>query len=189
MFVLLNSTSLLSQLSGKTKKSIRSNDLEFFMPKGYVETTLNSNEALLYDFAISKGAEDFEIRYKIHSLKKELKAHKKNLKNPVERMVHPNFIWKMTLITQIKTLSGNDEAQLQMREFEEEAFSSEFIGDAGGICFLDVSNEINSDYKYAIVMAIHRNFKADVYVTFFGNDKENLQDNSIEAFHAIRFSE
>jgi len=47
-----------------------------------VESTLNENEAASYDFAIIKGAEEFEILYKIHPLKNELKAHKKNLKTP-----------------------------------------------------------------------------------------------------------
>ena len=83
VFVLLNTSTLLSQLNGKTKKLIRTNDLAFTMPKGYVESPLNEIEAVSYNFAITKGAEEFEILYKIHPLKKELKAHKKNLKNPV----------------------------------------------------------------------------------------------------------
>lgn len=92
------------------------------------------------------------------------------------------------MIAQIKILSGNNEAHLKLREFEEEAFNEDFIGDAGGICFLDVSTEGNSEYKYAIVMAIHRNFQADVFVTFLGNDKEKLQENAILALHSMCFS-
>ncbi len=178
----------LAQPSGKFKSKLKKYNLEFFMPKGYDNVPIIKSDVLPNEFAISKIEADFEIRYEIRSLSKELKRYKKNLKNPTVKLVHPNYLWKSGITKQIFTLATKDAKTPKLREFSEEAFADGLIGDGGGVCFMQLAEENNLGYKYAITMVIHRNFVADLYVTFLGNDKEQLQENALVAFHAMRFA-
>jgi hypothetical protein len=180
-------TTVTAQPNGTFKRKLRKYGLEFYMPKDYVNVPVVHNPTLPNEFAISKSGEDFEIRYHISPLKKELKAYKKNLKNPTLKLAHPNYLWKAGIHERINSLSLKEEKAPLFREFSSEAFNNEFIGDGGGICFFPVSLESQLGYKYAITMVIHRNFKADVYVTFLGNDRDKLEEYSLEAFKAMRF--
>lgn len=180
-------TSTFAQPNGKFKRKLRKYGLEFYLPKEYVNVPLVQNPALPNEFAISKDGEDFEIRYEITPLKKELKAYKKNLKNPTLKLAHPNYLWKARINNRIATLSLKEEKAPQLREFSSEAFNEQFMGDGGGICFFPVALDSQLGYQYAITMVIHRNFEADVYITFLGNDREKLEELSLEAFKAMRF--
>ncbi len=182
------STICLAQPKGQFKRKLRKYNLEFFIPAGYVNAPVLQNPNLPNEYTITKGGEDFEIRYEIAPLKKELKAYKKNLKNPTLKLIHPNFLWKTVIRSRISQLAEKQETSPELREFSEEAFNVEFVGDGGGICFLPLASETNLGYKYAIAMVIHRNFVADVYITFLGNDREKLEDYSLEAFRAMRFT-
>jgi hypothetical protein len=186
-FFIFLSTTNFAQPTGKFKKKLNKHNLEFFLPKGYVNAPIIQNPNLPNEFAITKGGEDFEIRYQIAPLKQELKAYKKNLKNPTVKLIHPNFLWKTGIRERISQLSLKAENPPELREFSEEAFNADFVGDGGGICFFPLSTDSNLGYKYAITMVIHRNFVADVYITFLGNDAEKLEEYSLEAFRAIRF--
>lgn len=186
VFLLIVNVSM-AQPNGAVKRKLRKNKLEFFMPQGFVYAPVVPNSLLPSDFAITKGGEQFEIRYQISPLKKDLKAYRKNLKNPTVKLIHPNYLWKTRIRELISTLALPQESAPEVREFSEEAFNAEFVGDGGGICFFPVSSEAKLGYSYAITMVIHRNFLADVYVTFLGNDREKLEELSLEAFRAVRF--
>lgn len=157
------------------------------MPGGFDNVPVIKNSNLPNEYAISNIKEEFEIRYEIRPLGKEIKTYKKNLKNPTLKLIHPNYLWKSEAKTRINSLATTNQKTPEFREFSEEAFVDNFVGDGGGICFLTLSESLSLEYQYAITMVVHRNFVADLYITFLGNDKGKLQDNSLKAFHAMRF--
>ena len=185
--LLLLTFSSNAQLNGKTKRKLKANHLEFYMPEGYAIAPTVEHPNLANDFSIAKEDEDFQIRYKVSPLKNELKTYKKLIKNPTKVVVHPNSIWKSAINGRVNLLCNKEEKIPDVRYFEDEAFNEDFIGDAGGLCFFEVSESSEIGYKYAITMVIHRNFIADVHITFLGNEKEKLQDNSLTVFHAMKF--
>ncbi len=187
VFLLSTGLAQTTKIPKHFKRKLKTYHVQFFIPKDFVIVPSLKHDDLPNEFTIAKSLEEFEIRYAIQPLKKDLKTYKKNLKNPTVRLIHPNFLWKSTLQARIKKLAISEFDTPNLREFSEEAFNEEFKGDAGGICFFTLSPESGIGYKYAIAMVIHRNFVADLHVTFLGNNEEKLQELSLEAFHAMGF--
>lgn len=186
-FLLVFSATAWTQPSGKFKTKLKKHHIAFHMPPEFVNVPVIQHANLPSEYAIAKEGVDFEIRYQIHPLQRELKSYKKNLKNPTLKLAHPNYAWKRGLQNRVQNLASKDDSSTQVREFSDEAFTSDFIGDGGGISFFPIDVSVTLGYKYAIAMVIHRNFEADIYITFLGNERDSLEMNALLAFQAIRF--
>ncbi len=181
--------SIHAQIDSKFKRTLKKNNLELFVPQGFAEISTLPNKEMDYQFALKYGVDTFEIRYTVYPLDKKIKEFKKNLKNPTEKQVHPNFYWEEMYNEKISILSNISKNEVpKPRLISDEAAKEEFNADAGAITFFPIATtSINSEYKYCLMMVIHKNFESDVYISYFGNDRDKIETLALKAFHAIRF--
>lgn len=185
-FIVISAFSTNAQINSKFKRTLKKNNLELTVPEGFVEVTTLENKEMTYQFALKHGLDTFELRYTIYPLDDKIKEYKRNLKKPTQKLVHPNFYWETMYNEKIALISKV--AVPQARAISEDAVKDEFNADAGAITFFSIHpTSVNSEYKYCLMMVIHKNFESDVYISFFGNDRDKIETLALKAFHAIRF--
>lgn len=189
IFLFLLTFSMHSQVSAKAKKLLKKNHLEFILPEGFAELTGVPNEEMDYDFAFQHGLDTFEVRYSIFPLGPKLKEFKRNLKNPAIKVIHPNFYWVEKYNENIRKLSKLDKSEVPIgRQISENAMNEEFNADAGAVTYFDIKSiYFAPEFDYCLMMVLHKNFEADVYISFLGNNRETIEIMALKMFHAIRF--
>tara|TARA_R110002049_G_scaffold2511_4_gene18392 strand:+ start:1332 stop:1616 length:285 start_codon:yes stop_codon:yes gene_type:complete len=75
----------------------------------------------------------------------------------------------------------------EISNFPEEAVKREFGADYGGTSFFTMDSEFGKDYKYCMMIVIHKENIADVYISFLSNNREQFEEYLLKAFHSIRF--
>jgi spermidine/putrescine-binding protein len=183
------SFSVHSQINSKAKRTLKKNKIEFTIPQGFAEITVVPNTEMDYDFALRHGLDSFEVRYTIYPLADKLKEFKKNIKKPTVKLVHPNFYWEEKYNEYIRSISKLEKSQVPAgRQISETAMNEEFNADAGAVTYFALNSESYSpEYKYCLMMVLHKNFEADVYVSFLGNDRDTIEILALKLFHALRF--
>jgi spermidine/putrescine-binding protein len=178
-----------SQISSRAKKALKKNNLEFILLDGFAEVTVVPNNEMNYDFAFKHGLDTFEVRYTIYPLKSKLKEFKKNLKKPSIKMVHPNFYWEEKYNENIRNLSKLTNSEIPTsRRISEKAVNEEFNADAAALTYFTLQSvTFSPEYKYCLMMILHKNFETDVYISYLGNDRETIEVLALEMFHALRF--
>jgi hypothetical protein len=178
-----------SQINSKAKRTLKKNKLEFTIPQGFAEVSIVPNSEMDYDFALIHGLDTFEVRYTIYPLDDKLKEFKKNIKKPTVKLVHPNFYWEEKYNENIRSLSKLEKAEVPAgRIISVDAVNKEFNADAGAVTYFTLKSEFFSpEYKYCLMMVLHKNFEADVYISFLGNDRDTIEILALKMFHSLRF--
>jgi hypothetical protein len=163
-----------SQINSKAKRTLKKNKLEFTIPQGFAEVSIVPNS---------------EMRYTIYPLDDKLKEFKKNIKKPTVKLVHPNFYWEEKYNENIRSLSKLEKAEVPAgRIISVDAVNKEFNADAGAVTYFTLKSEFFSpEYKYCLMMVLHKNFEADVYISFLGNDRDTIEILALKMFHSLRF--
>lgn len=185
----LSTFTVHSQINSKAKRTLKKNKLELIVPLGFAEVTVVPNTEMDYDFALRHGLDTFEVRYSIYPLDDKLKEFKKNIKKPTVKLVHPNFYWEEKYNENIRNLSKLDKKDVPAaRQISEDAMNDEFNADAGAVTFFQLqSTSFSPEYNYCLMMVLHKNFEADVYISFLGNDRDTIEILALKLFHALRF--
>lgn len=144
-----------------------SNRMEFVPPQGLIEVETIDNLQMNYEKAYKHPSKRFEVRYAIR---------------------HHDFgfyksIFEMTVLN----ISGG---QLpEYTPFGSEAVRSEFGADAGATVMVNVTKEFGQDYKYCLLVYIHKKGIGDGYIFYMADDKSIIPDLMMPIFHALKFKE
>lgn len=172
----------------KFKEKLDATDLIFQMPKGYHFAEIKENKDMSYDYAIFNPDSTMEIRYTVWSLKEAVVAYNDKIKkNPKEKLIHPNAMYKAMVQASMVKLSGG--INYEIKEFPKESVEAEFLADAGGSCFFSGNSEFMKGYQYGQFLFLHRDNVADIIVTFLSNDKEKHSELMKIPFRSVGFKE
>lgn len=147
------------------EKLLDLNNMTFDVPKGYNEVKVINNRQMNYEKAYKHPTERFEVRYAIrpHDLK------------------YSKQIFEMTVLN----ISGG---QLpEYTTFTPDAVKNEFGADAGATVMVRAGKEFGQDYKYCLLVYIHKSDVGDGYIFYLADDQKIIDDLMQPIFHALKF--
>lgn len=182
---------LMSFSSNKLPKKF--NDLldraqmTFVAPEGLKSTRIIENRQMNYEYALKYPATDFEVRYAVRPLDNLLKdyAQKEKNKQPGDINIHPNKLHNSLLQAAIMNISGGQ--QPEIKTFDKNAVKQEFNADWGALAFFETGKEFGQDYKYCLVVAIHKDDVADAYFFYLAKSRDRFDELMQPAFHSLKF--
>lgn len=161
--------------------------LVFTAPEGLVEAPVIENRQMNYEYALKYPAKNFEVRYAIRPLDVLIKDHEKREKNkkPGDIYIHPNTLYTSLLQVTVLNISGGQLPEIT--EFDKDAVQQEFNADWGAVTFVEVGKEFGQNYKYCMVVAIHKDHVADAYFFYLSDSKDGFEELMDPAFHSLKF--
>ena len=161
--------------------------MKFTEPNGYKRNDPIENEQMNYELAYKHSNKRFEVRYAIRpmdNLLKEYNAREKN-KNKGDINIHPNKWYKNVFEATILNISGGQLPEYSI--FDKEAVKKEFNADWGATVGVTVGKEFGQDYKYCLVVFIHKDNLGDAYVFYLYDDKDLIGEEMMPIFHSLKF--
>ena len=161
----------------------------FEAPKTLVPTAIIYNHAMSYEYALKYPDKNFEIRYAVRpsdNLWKEyMAAQKSKAKSAVN--INPDSTYQSAFQTIIANASNGEFPKIT--EFQKEAVKREFNADWGGTVIIHPRKEFGQDYKYCMIIALHRSHAGDAYIFFLADKQEGFNDLVAPAFHSLLFNQ
>jgi hypothetical protein len=145
------------------------------------------NRQMNWEFAYKHPEKKFEVRYAIRPLDTQVAAYEEFQRNKKEGeiMIDPNNWYSSVFDATILNISGG---QLpEATEFGTNAVKREFNADWGATVLTETGDEFGQGYRYALVVSLHKDNVADVYVFYMGDDKEVIIEQMDLIFHALKF--
>jgi hypothetical protein len=161
--------------------------MTFDAPPKLVMQQCIENRQMNYEYALKHPKKKFEIRYAIRPLDIQIEKHKEWEKNkkPGDISIHPNKLYNPMLQATLLNISGGQLPDINA--FGKAAVAKEFNADWGATAFASLDKEFGQDYKYCLVVALHKDNVADAYIFYLANDRNVILKNMEPAFHALRF--
>lgn len=172
------------------EKIISHNNLMLDQPEGFVKTEPIKNSAMLYEYAVIDTSKHIEIRYAIRSLTERAKEYKKWLetKKEGEIRINPNTMLSATLMAIAMNIAGGSNKLPSIQQFPDPAVKKDFNADAGFFTIVTPTKNFGKDYKFCMVVAIHKEDIADAYTFILTDEMENLKKYITPTiFNALRF--
>lgn len=175
----------------KFEDLLQKGSLNFKMPDNFDTISAVSNPDMNYELALKSKTKDLEIRYSIRPLKERIEQFEQKQKDTSVKMfagAHPNKIYPTVLLTVIMNTSGNHQQIPGSKSFPPEAVKKEFNADWGATTVYPLKSTFGKGYNNCMLVTLHRNDQADVYIFYLFNNKEDLAI-ALPAFHALKFNQ
>lgn len=162
-------------------------NLTFQKPEGLLECKTIENGQMNYEYAVKHPEKNFEVRYAIRPLDNSIREFEESEKNKQKGDVniHPNNLYSSLFQLTILNISGGKLPKITV--FNKEAVKEEFNADWGATTFVEVGKEFGQDYKYCMIVAIHKDNFADAYFFFLSDSRDGFDDLMSNAFHSLKF--
>ncbi len=128
-----------------------------------------ANSIQPYEYALRSSDAALEIRYAIRPLARV----KIEYEDPHNSAPNPNHIFPLLFDTMLENLSK--EGNTPKREYSPEQARNIFNADWANAAAFDVVPEFSKKYKQGLLVAMHKNTKADAYVIFLYNDYQKIK--------------
>ncbi|MSQ50337.1 MAG: hypothetical protein EXR28_00470 [Betaproteobacteria bacterium] len=142
----------------------RETGMVFTQPEGFTPIAVTLNEVWAYHHAVLSPSCNLEIRYRIDSLPR-LAAQRAGLQQGMTLVasVETNEIYRANAAATLFNLSGGQDRPFN--PFPAEAVRAEFGADWGAIAdFLLPQRNPDDGYRVGLLIALHRDNRADAYV-------------------------
>ncbi|PJZ26535.1 hypothetical protein CH352_05165 [Leptospira hartskeerlii] len=161
------------------------------VPPNFTPVTIDPNVLFRYNYAIKSNVDGVEIRYRVESIPEYLKEFEDfKKKNPKAILVSPKKEdYLQEFVVNLQNLAGSPENIYSSRPFPSKAVKDEFGADWGSNSFLDLNPGYEEPYKHCLLVALHKDGVANVYIMYLSNDKEKLLKfvKGTYLFYNIRF--
>ncbi len=138
--------------------------LEFQPPEGMQVKKVEPAYVMPYEARYVSKEGELEVRYAIRPLQRiEI-----DYQDPHNAAPAPNDLFNMLFRTLSETLARDH--QVMSRIYPAEMAREEYRAGWAAIGVFDLSPDISSEYREAMLIAIHQNDKADAYTLFLTND-------------------
>ncbi|MFD2144279.1 hypothetical protein [Mucilaginibacter antarcticus] len=174
--------------------------MTFTMPNGAVEVPIVKNMQMHYEMAVTIPGKAIEVRYAIAPYSTMRNAMKKSQKDGDTTEVFNKRINNMSraITYSIATNVGGGvrDSTIRSQMFPPEAVKREFGADFGGTILIPVkNNSFGTQYKFCMMIALHKDFAGDGYIMYLGDSlqsigpivKEHFGING--GFYALKFKQ
>lgn len=171
-----------NNLSAPFQKLLGESQLEFAAPSGFQALTPMANPLLPYEHAIRTEDGKLEVRYAIRPLSRV----KIDYSDPHNSAPEPNHLFNMLFASLAEQLaSGGDSPR---REYSSEQAKELFNADWAAAAVFDVSQQFSQDYSQGLLVAIHKNGRADAYMIYLFNTYPEVKQRIHTTLSTLRFS-
>ncbi|RVT72812.1 hypothetical protein EOD40_15485 [Flavobacterium sufflavum] len=188
-FLLLLTSFTTQKLPSEFQEKLLKAKMNFETPKNFKEVPIISNNQMNYDYAIKHVEKDFEVRFALHPLVDRLKDYNEKEKNkqPGEINRSPNKLYQGSFVAIAFNISGGKILK-GSSIFPPEAIKAEFNADWGAMTMVEAGKEFGQDYKYCVMVAIHKDDVADAYYFYLANDQQTIKEQMQPVFHSLKFN-
>jgi hypothetical protein len=161
--------------------------MHFEKPFGLETTPLIENRQMNYEYALKYPKKQYEIRYAVRPLDQMIAQHEEAQRNKKEGdvSIHPNKLYSAMLTATVLNVSGGKNAEIT--PFNKNDVKDEFNADWGATAFFEVGEEFGQDYKYCLVVALHKDDCADAYIFYLAKTKKKFTELMNLPFYALKF--
>lgn len=174
--------------------------MTFTMPDGAVEIPIVKNRQMHYELAVTIPGKAIEVRYAIAPYSTMRNAMKGSQKAGDTTEVFNKKINDMaravTYSIATNVGGGMRDTMIRSQMFPPQAVKNEFGADYGGTILIPIkNNSFGTEYKFCMMIAIHKDFAGDGYVMYLGDSlqslgpivKEHFAVNN--GFYALKFKQ
>ena len=155
--------------------------LHLTTPSGFISVSPEMNDVLPYEHAHQLSSGELEIRYAIRPLSRvEI-----DYEDPHNAAPDPNHLFPLMFQTLVSELAANKNSPT--REYSLDQASSEFNADWAAAATFDIVESFSSQYSQALILAMHKNHKADAYVIFLFDDYSAVKGEIKRNMRNLRF--
>jgi len=172
------------------EKTIENNGLMLDQPVGFVKTEPIKNTGMMYEYAIIDTAKHIEIRYAVRSLIERVKEYKKwqETKKEGEIRTDPNRMVNASIMAIGMNIANDFTKPPAIQQFPAESVKKDFNADAGFFTVITPTKNFGKNYKFCMMVAIHKEGIADAYTFILSDDMENIKKYITPViFNALRF--
>ncbi len=146
----------------------------FNRPDSFVSIPVTPNKQVLYEYAVKHVNKNVEVRYIVNPLDIQLKSYNELVKNkkPGEVLIDPNTSYLAYFYSMLKSISGSPPANFTA--INEERAKKNFQADWAAFTFINLNKEFGQNYKYCLVVALHKNNSGDAYCIYLSDERESL---------------
>lgn len=112
---------------------------------------------------------------------------KEKNKQPGEINMSPNKLYQGSFVAIAINIAGGKMLKGSSK-FPPEAIKAEFNADWGAMTMVEAGKEFGQDYKYCMMVAIHKDDVADAYYFYLANDQQTLKELMQPVFHSLKFN-
>ena len=188
-FLLVLTSFTTEKTTSEFQKKLLEAKMNFEMPQNFKEVPIIANMQMNYDYAIKHVEKDFEVRFALHPLVDRLKDYNEKEKNkqPGEINRSPNKLYQGSFVAIAFNISGGKMLK-GSSTFPPEAIKAEFNADWGAMTMVEAGKEFGQDYKYCVMVAIHKDDVADAYYFYLANDQQTIKEQMQPVFHSLKFN-
>ena len=137
--------------------------------QNFIDIPISENPVLPYEHAMRHESGELELRFIIRPLNRiEIEYN-----DPHNAAPEPNHLFPLLFESLIYRLSAN--SNYNSRTLSEPEARDKFNAQWAALSIFDIDPEFSSDYKNAILLAMHKNDHADAYTLFLYNDHEQAK--------------
>jgi len=155
--------------------------LEYSLPAGFKEVPVEYNEVLPYQYRVRSNDGSVEIRYTIFPLSRvEI-----DYDDPHSSAPEPDHLFTLLFPGILTEISGW--GHYKSKDYPPDEAIRLFNADWAAVAALEVIPEYSPEFRKALVVAIHRNGRADAYQIYLGNDLKRLGEVAAKVEASLRF--
>jgi hypothetical protein len=177
---------LLPQVKNDFQPMLAESKMKFAQPADFDPVPVKPNRHVLYQYALKHRAKKLEIRYSLWPLEKRLAEFRKTPKESGTVMLDPNTAYQTFTTALAMNIAGNGRL-LSKAEFKPENAAREFNAGWGSSTFVECGSGFGEGYRYAIIVALHKDDAADAYIIYLFDDGKEVQQEMMAAFYALKF--
>lgn len=160
---------------------LKESALEFLDPPDFDAVELKSNDVLPYEKAHQLSDGSLEIRYAIRPLSRVQIEYE----DPHSSAPDPNHLFPLIFQSLVEDLAANRNSPT--REYPIQQAQEQFNADWAAAATFDVVDAFSDRYRQALLLAIHKNHKADAYVIFLFDDYSSVKSQIKRNMTNLRF--
>lgn len=155
--------------------------LKFVPPEGFTELQPQANPVMFYERALRRPDAKLEIRYAVRPIARAQVEYE----DPHNAAPDPNHLYAMLFRTMLDALA--DGGDVPLREYSTDEAKDKFNADWAAAAVFDVADDFGTDMDQGLLIAMHKEQRADAYVIFLYDDYAQVKSSITEHLTSLHF--